>query len=151
MGLHGIFIVELNKALHTPVCPICNIRDQVSERYFRFFLHENVNDVSTRIILQGSLGFCNKHAWQCREMEQRDYQDGMKHGILYEWLLQIILKKIPEIKQSLTAPEEPPSRFWPRKNPEQKPSPLAKTRHCPVDGCCNQPYRKFLQTPGSRL
>lgn len=130
--LHGIFMVELNRALRTPGCPICNIKVQASDRYFRFFLHENVNDVATRIILQGSMGFCKKHAWQCQEMEARDYKDGMKHGILYEWLLQTILNKIPEIRQSLLAPEEPQPRFWQKKKPASKPSPLARTRYCPV-------------------
>lgn len=145
MEVHGIFIVELNKALRTPGCPICNIRDQASDRYFRFFLHENVNDVATRIILQGSLGFCKKHAWQCQEMEARDYQDGMKHGILYEWLLQTILKKIPEIKQNLLAPEEPQSRFWQKKKSGQNSSPLTRTRYCPVCVSENEAERLYLR------
>lgn len=145
MEVHGIFIVELNKALRTPGCPICNIRDQASDRYFRFFLHENINDVATRIILQGSLGFCKKHAWQCQEMELRDYQDGMKHGILYEWLLQTILKKIPEIKQNLLVPEEPQSRFWQKKKPGQNSSPLTRTRYCPVCVSENEAERLYLR------
>lgn len=143
--LHGIFMVELNRALRTPGCPICNIRDQASDRYFRFFLHENVNDVATRIIMQGSLGFCKKHAWQCQEMEARDYQDGMKHGILYEWLLQTIVKKIPEIKQNLLTTEEPQPRFWQKKKPEPKPSPLARTSYCPVCVSEDEAERLYMQ------
>ncbi len=146
MDLNGFLAIDLNQALHSPGCPICNIKAIESNRYFRFFLHENVNDVSTRVRLYDSLGFCNRHAWQCQTMELQQYKDGMKHGILYEWLLKTVQPRIQEIKQNLSAPETTRSRFWQHKKSESEPSPMARNQDCPACVSENYSVELYLET-----
>lgn len=145
MDVNGFLAIDLNQALHSPGCPICNIIKIESNRYFRFFLHENVNDFSTRVRLYDSLGFCKRHAWQCQQMELHQYQDGMKHGILYEWLLKTVHPRIQEIKQNLSAIEETKPKFWQLKKPKPEPSPMARIQDCPACVSENQSAELYLE------
>ena len=59
------------------------------------FLYEQVNDPGIRKGIRDSLGFCNRHAWQLRNIG-----DGLGLSIIYEDLVGTILKQVRERSKS---------------------------------------------------
>lgn len=55
---------ELLEGLRRSECPICAFFIKDSRRYLDHVMYESVLDVSTRLQLMDSYGFCSWHAWQ---------------------------------------------------------------------------------------
>jgi hypothetical protein len=124
-------MLDLNDALQKPGCPICNIETTAEQRYMRYFLHEYVNDMGTRLRLQGSWGFCQEHAWRLQAIELYSYEDGLKNAIIYEWMLDRAINTTKKVKGRLrNKTNKPTLGFW------SKPEPITKvyqkTNLCPV-------------------
>jgi hypothetical protein len=64
------------------------------------FLYESVNDPGLRQEIKASQGFCNRHAWQLQK-----FGDGFGQAIVYSDLMNIPLKRLEEIDESLSIKE----------------------------------------------
>lgn len=58
----------LLKAFGQRGCPICRLMEEFSLSYLDNLFYERVNDVGTRRKLRSARGFCNRHAWQARQI-----------------------------------------------------------------------------------
>lgn len=125
--------LDLNQALRQKGCPICGVGDISGERYLKYFLHENVNSMSTRLLLQKSKGFCSKHALQLFAMETADYDgDCLGNAIIAEWLLQNASKMALEIKEILSSETNVPKRRSGKAERSGVSAQLRKTGECPA-------------------
>jgi hypothetical protein len=85
---HDLTYIELKDALAQPGCALCRLGERYGQTYLRWLLLERVNDLTTRITLAQSWGFCVSHAWMLQEMEWERDKDGMGTAILWEWLIE---------------------------------------------------------------
>lgn len=95
---------KLIDALEVKGCPICNLLKKTAHRTMEGLLYERVNDAGTRQKIRKSLGFCNRHSWQLKQLG-----DAFGLSILYNDLLSIIQSKLEEgveIKHSFVAKVE---------------------------------------------
>ncbi len=72
--------VRLEEGLRASGCPLCEIVLKSCRKHLNSLLYEYVNDVSVRIKLHASLGFCNHHAWLAKEVEHELNSDGQHFG-----------------------------------------------------------------------
>jgi len=75
---------QLLDACGMPGCPLCRLSNKASTQYIDALLYENVNDPSVRKKLNGSLGFCRRHATSLLSMGDAFgvaiiYQDIVRH------------------------------------------------------------------------
>lgn len=110
MSSSGLALIYLKHALQQPGCPVCRCCAQHEARYLKFLLWENINDVETRVRMAQSFGFCERHARQMLNMELGE--DGLMLGnsIIYESLIKLVLRKMHEAHQLLTAERAQVSR-----------------------------------------
>ncbi len=88
--------VRLEEGLHAGGCPLCDIVLKSCRKHLNSLLYEYVNDVSVRIKLHASLGFCNHHAWLAKEVEHELNSDGQHFGTLHESVLHSELRLLEE-------------------------------------------------------
>jgi hypothetical protein len=96
---HDLTYLRLQDALAQEGCSLCRLREYYGRRYLSRLLHEQVNDMATRIKLAQSWGFCTYHAWLLQQLEWGQSHDDMGTAILWEWLVQryrMILQHYPE-------------------------------------------------------
>jgi len=80
-------------------CPVCQWVKKTVQHYLDGLLYEQVNDPEVREELQGSWGFCAKHAARVVE-----FGDGLGLGIIYRDLLASLAEKLKNWKEKhLTA------------------------------------------------
>jgi hypothetical protein len=129
---YDLVYIELKDALTEEGCALCRLRERFGRSYLGWLLHEQVNDMATRIKLAQSWGFCAPHAWLLQEMEWERDKDGMGTAILSEWL---IGRYRTILQRYLDAPKVPKKRLfqrWPWRR-----------RSCPAD-----PLLQTLVPPG---
>lgn len=97
MSQFGLALIYLKRALQQKGCPICRCCAEQEERYIRFLLWENVNDIETRTRLAESLGFCGQHAQQMLAMERDELGMILGNSIIYESLTHLALLAIRDI------------------------------------------------------
>jgi Family of unknown function (DUF6062) len=85
--LYDLTSLQLKDALAQDGCALCRLREYYGRRYLSWFLHEQVNDVATRLKLAQSWGFCAYHAWLLQQLEWERSHDGMATAMLWEWLM----------------------------------------------------------------
>jgi len=84
---------RLKEALRSRGCPICRIGEETGRRYLSSILHEFVNDLTFRLKLAESWGFCRSHAWGFLSLEQARYHgDGMSTANLGQWQVGRVLE-----------------------------------------------------------
>ena len=66
-------------ALKEKGCPICFLLKKNTNKSMDDFLYEQVNDSGIRKAIRDSFGFCNRHAWQLRNIG-----DGLGLSIIYK-------------------------------------------------------------------
>src|SRR5208283_38499 len=76
--------VRLEEGLRVSGCPLCEIVLKSCRKHLNSLLYEYVNDVSVRIKLHASFGFCNHHTWLAKEVEHELKSDGQHLGTLHE-------------------------------------------------------------------
>jgi hypothetical protein len=81
-------------------CPICFLVKKATHKSMDDFLYESVNDPGLRQEIKASQGFCNRHAWQLHK-----FGDGFGQAIVYSDLMNMILKKIEGIDESISLKE----------------------------------------------
>ncbi|MDH7479138.1 MAG: DUF6062 family protein [Syntrophomonadaceae bacterium] len=82
-------------------CPVCSISAASATRYLKFLLHENVNSLTSRINIHRSWGFCNEHAWELKEMEEKFYHTALGYPIILEGLLNSAISVTRELREQL--------------------------------------------------
>ncbi len=92
----------LKDALRQAGCPVCRICRETENRHLKFLLHENVNDVSTRIAISRSLGFCRQHSWQLLNMEVDHWIVPLGSSIIYEDLVNQVMHRIEAALSAMT-------------------------------------------------
>jgi len=80
---------NLLDALKEQGCPVCFVIRKNAQKFMDDFLYESVNDPGLRKEIKESVGFCNRHAWQLQK-----FGDGFGLGIVYEDLMQLVLKRL---------------------------------------------------------
>jgi hypothetical protein len=98
----GITEAFLREALRKTGCPLCRICREAESRYLRFLLHENINDVSTRIEISRSMGFCRQHSWQLLKMEIEQGIVPLGTSIIYEDLVGQVIKRMEAALSAMT-------------------------------------------------
>jgi hypothetical protein len=107
--LYDLTYLRLKDALAQEGCALCGLREYYGRRYLSWFLHEQVNDVATRLKLAQSWGFCVYHAWLLQKLEWERCHDGMATAILCEWLVERYCRILqPSLEESCL----PKKRFW---------------------------------------
>jgi len=81
-------------------CPICYLVKKNTHKFMDDFLYESVNDPGVREDIKASQGFCNRHAWQLQKLG-----DGFGQAIVYNDLMNIVLKQINELDESFSIKE----------------------------------------------
>jgi hypothetical protein len=109
--LDDLTYLRLKDTLAQEGCAICRLREYYGRRYLSWFLHEQVNDVATRLKLAQSWGFCTYHAWLLQKLEWARYHDGMATAILCEWLVERYSKILQRPLEDSCLPKK---RFWHR-------------------------------------
>jgi len=79
-------------ALKEQGCPICFLIRKNTRKSMDDFLYESVNDPGLRKEIKESAGFCSRHTWQIQK-----FGDGFGLGIIYEYLMQLVLDKLKVI------------------------------------------------------
>lgn len=59
---------DLQEALAQQGCGICRISHRAVSRLLELVLYDQVNEASVRKHVREGLGYCNRHAWQMREL-----------------------------------------------------------------------------------
>jgi len=106
---HDLTYIRLKDALAQEGCSLCRLREYYGCKCLSWLLHEQVNDMATRLKLAQSWGFCAYHAWLLQKLEWKRSHDGMGTAILWEWLVKrycTILQHYPE------GPCVPKKRLW---------------------------------------
>jgi len=106
--------VDFKEAFRQSGCPICHLQRKVVERYIFHLLWENVNDVTTRVHLARSLGFCPEHTWQLYHTEISRFGSGLGISIIYEDLARSVVSGLRDFEMHLSdyLPERP--HWWQR-------------------------------------
>jgi hypothetical protein len=107
--LADLTYLRLKDALAEDGCALCRLREYYERRYLSWFLHEQVNDLATRLQLSRSWGFCVRHAWLLQKLEWERSQDGMATAMLWEWLIRCYGTVL---RQALEEAYPPKKRFW---------------------------------------
>ena len=106
----GIAGIDLKAAFQRSGCPICRLKQEAAHRYIKGLLGENLNDVTTRVHVARSLGFCTDHSWQLYHTEMARFGDGLGTSILYEDLTRRIVQGLRDLEvQPATTPDR---RHW---------------------------------------
>ncbi|NOZ05025.1 MAG: hypothetical protein GXP41_01555 [Chloroflexi bacterium] len=98
----GLIKLDLKLAFQEEGCPVCRLRHQSEQRYIYNLLWENVTDGGIRAMLVRSLGFCHAHSWQLQETEQKQWNDGLGTGIIYEDLTERALAGLKAYTQEVS-------------------------------------------------
>src|SRR5713101_521742 len=112
---HDLTYIELKDALAQPGCALCRLGERYGHTYLRWLLLEQVNDLTTRITLAQSWGFCVDHAWMLQEMEWEHDKDGMGTAILWEWLIERYRIHLQPSLETSDALQQRPLRRWRRR------------------------------------
>ena len=107
--LYDLTYLRLKDALAQQGCAICRLREYYGRRYLSWFLHEQVNDVATRLKLAQSWGFCVYHAWLLQKLEWERCHDGMATAILCEWLVERYCRILQHLLEESCLPKK---RLW---------------------------------------
>ncbi len=119
---YDLTYLRLKDALAQEGCSLCRLREHDGRKYLDWLLYERVNDVTTRVKLAQSWGFCVYHAWMLQELEWDHCKDGMGTAILWEWLVDSYRTLL---QQHLGKPDVPKKRFLRRWRRQQR-SPLSE-------------------------
>lgn len=84
---------ELRDALAEDGCAVCRLASQAVARHLDFLLHESVNDAGVRRDVRRARGFCNRHAWQLR-----DLQGALGIAIIYRDVVVAVLEDVGEAR-----------------------------------------------------
>lgn len=68
MGKRDVLQDDLQDALKQQGCALCRISYHSVARMLELVLYDQVNDADVRKHVREGLGYCNRHAWQMREM-----------------------------------------------------------------------------------
>jgi hypothetical protein len=107
--LYDLTYLQLKDALAQDGYAMCRLREYYGRRYLSWFLHEQVNDVATRLKLAQSWGFCAYHAWLLQKLEWERCHDGMATATLWEWLMR---RYGTILQHSLEESSLPKKRLW---------------------------------------
>lgn len=129
------FIVHnLLEACRKPGCPVCQLEQNVVERYLDNQFYENVNNPRWRDRLRGSLGFCHAHTWLAAD---KRLGDPLGFSIIYRDLVNSVLRRFETGERPARA-----ARGWTallRQLPEEARTRIAGAlaaitprKHCPV-------------------
>jgi hypothetical protein len=81
---------DLVDALRSRGCAVCRLVNQAGHRYLDNLLYELVNDPGVQKEFKGSLGLCNRHAYQLL-----DFGDGLGTAVLYRAATRKLLELLP--------------------------------------------------------
>lgn len=111
----GLSYISWMKFLKEPGCPLCMARQQIVSSYIKTFLHEYVNDLTVRIEIDRNWGFCHEHAWEIKQVEENTYHDGMKNGIIYEYLTERLIEELQNYRERLEEPTPIKTKIFKRR------------------------------------
>jgi hypothetical protein len=94
---------------------LCRLGERYGQAYFRWLLLEHVNDLTTRLTLAQSWGFCVEHAWLLQEMEWEQDKDGLGTAILWEWLIEHYRIRLQQSLEQSDALQQRLLRRWRRR------------------------------------
>lgn len=63
MPFSSIFTAEIREALGQEGCPVCRIIREAENRYFFWFVNENIHSLTTYEILANGGRLCHRHSW----------------------------------------------------------------------------------------
>jgi hypothetical protein len=106
-----ITLMYLKIAFRLPGCPVCRLARDAEDRYLRFLLWENVNDLETRIRISQAMGFCHRHAWQTYHVEAADWGSTLGNSIIYEDLVGQVVGRLKASRAAVQVPESKGSRL----------------------------------------
>lgn len=105
--------IDLKIAFRQAGCPVCRLKRKIADRYIFGLLWENVNDMTTRVHLARSLGFCPQHTWQLYHTEMEQFGSGLGISIIYEDLTRSLANGLRDFETRL--PVQPERlRWWQR-------------------------------------
>jgi len=137
---YDLTYIALKEALMAEGCSLCRLREHSGRKYLSWLLHEQINDMATRLKLAQSWGFCRDHAWQLQELEWERCKDGMGTAILWEWLVERYRTILQQHPEEPVVPKRRLFRRWPRRRrsstAEQLLQAFAPPGSCPV--CASQ-------------
>lgn len=138
-NMDPMMVMYLKSAFRQPGCPVCRLARDAEDRYLRFLLWENVNDLETRIRISQAMGFCHRHAWQTYRMEVREWGSALGNSIIYEDLVGQITRRLAALRVPVPTPDrvEKGLRGWAalrrwlvRKAGAATSAPLTPSRSC---------------------
>jgi hypothetical protein len=106
---YDLTYLRLKDALAQEGCSLCRLREYYGRKCLSWLLHEQVNDMATRLKLAQSWGFCAYHAWLLQKLEWERSHDGMATAILWEWLVK---RYCMILQHSLEESCVPKQRLW---------------------------------------
>lgn len=68
MNKRDVLQDDLKEALAREGCAVCRISYRAVARFLELMLYDQVNEQNVRKAVRDGLGYCNRHAWQMREM-----------------------------------------------------------------------------------
>lgn len=68
MNKRDVLQDDLQQALLKEGCAICRISHRAVARILELVLYDQINEQNVRQAVRDGLGYCNRHAWQMREM-----------------------------------------------------------------------------------
>jgi hypothetical protein len=147
--------IELREAFRQPGCPICHLKRRVADRYIFRLLWENVNDVTTRVHLLRSLGFCPEHTWQLYHTEISQFGSGLGVSIIYENLVHRVMGGLRHFEAHLRAPQQPRTHWWQRAwtrlkaafgwaGPARRPTSISPSEPCRVCVHCTDAEERYI-------
>lgn len=124
---------HLKQGLRSRGCVICRIGEASGGHYLSTLLHEYVNDLSTRVRLAASWGFCRRHSWSVLELEWARFRDGMSTANLAQWQLGRVLARLRQAQDRRVGRRR--RRWWWRGGDDHRVElsrRLEPTRACPA-------------------
>ena len=113
-GRFSLAEVELETAFHQSGCPVCRLKQEAAYRYIRNLLWENVNDITTRIHLARSLGFCPQHTWYMYHAEMNGFCDWLGFAIIHKDLTQLVATRLHDFGARLASNGAEQAPWWQR-------------------------------------
>ncbi len=105
-----ITVMYLEITMRQPGCPVCRLARDAEDRYLRFLLWENVNDLETRIRISQAMGFCRRHAWQMYGMEAAEWGSTLGNSIIYEDLTGQVVHRLVASRAAVQTRDSEASR-----------------------------------------
>lgn len=89
---------ELLEAFKKEGCPLCRVVSFSIDSYFESLLYEFVNDPKVRSDLRESLGYCQKHSAQLKEVVEKSHHK-LGASIIVEDVTKELIKKLEKLSK----------------------------------------------------